>query len=106
MINNIDDDIEIIMKQTNYTYEQAFEKLSQFDFDKLKVIREYLGTSIITPSVKNAPIKSINQEIYKQIRAELDTAMSSYNKKNPINVEHAISNLQASEENLKAKIKK
>lgn len=103
MINNIDDDIEIIMKQTNYTYDQAFEKLSQFDFDKLKVIREYLG---ITPSVKNAPIKSINQEIYKQIRTELDTAMSSYNKKNPINVEHAISNLQASEESLKAKIKK
>ena len=105
MINNIDDDIEIIMKQTNYTYDQVFEKLSQHNFDKLKVIREYLGT-IITPSVKNAPIKSINQEIYKQIRSELDTVMSSYNKKNPINVEHAISNLQASEENLKAKIKK
>ena len=105
MINNIDDDIEIIMKQTNYTYDQAFEKLSQHNFDKLKVIREYLGINI-TPSVKNTPIKSINQEIYKQIRSELDTAMSSYNKKNPINIEHAISNLQASEENLKAKIKK
>ena len=83
MINYNNDDVEIIMKQTNYTYNQACEKLSEHDFDKLKVIREYLG--ILPKTEKNTPIKSINQEIYKQIRTELDTVMSNYNKKNPLN---------------------
>jgi acetyl-CoA carboxylase carboxyltransferase component len=104
MINYNNDDVEIIMKQTNYTYNQACEKLSEHDFDKLKVIREYLG--ILPKTEKNTPIKSINQEIYKQIRTELDTVMSNYNKKNPLNIEHAINNLNLSEEKSNKSIKK
>ena len=100
---DINAEIEIIMKQTTYTYEEAYDKLSFHDYDKEKVIREYLG---IVPKSKTTPIKSINQEIYKQIRTELDTAMAIYNKKNPINIEHAISNLQESEENRTKNLKK
>lgn len=104
MNNCNDDDVEIIMKQTNYTYNQACEKLSQHQFDKLQVIREYLD--IIPKTEKNTHIKSINQEIYKQIRTELDTVMSNYNKKNPINIEHAINNLNLSEEKSNKSTKK
>jgi hypothetical protein len=93
-----ENDVDIIMKQTNYTYEESCEKLSKHNFDKLNVIREYLGKAY--EPVKPVHSKQINQEIYKQIRKELDFSMSNYNKKNPINIEHAISNLQESENNL------
>jgi hypothetical protein len=35
----------------------------------------------IKPTEKKAPIKSFNQEIYKQIRTKLDTSMSEYREK-------------------------
>jgi len=104
MINNNikmnENDITLIMKQTNYTYQEASNKLVVHDFNKENVIREYLG---LETKKKVASIKSVNQEIYKQIRKELDFTMSAYNKKNPINVEHAITNFQESEEKRKTK---
>ena len=95
-------DIQIIMNQTNYTIEQAYDKLSSHNFDKIKVIKEYIGISSIDN--KSKVIKSVNQEIYKQIRKELDISMNEYNKKNPVNINQVISNLNESEERLQKKI--
>ena len=69
--NNIEEiDIEklliTIITQTDYSREFAMEKLKEFDYDYMKVIRDYLGTSNIKH--KN---KSLNQEIYSQIRNHL-----------------------------------
>lgn len=69
--NNIEEiDIEkllvTIITQTDYSREFAIEKLKEFDYDYMKVIRDYLGTSNIKH--KN---KSLNQEIYSQIRNHL-----------------------------------
>ena len=59
--------IEIITRQTNYTDEIAKQKLEEFNNDHLLVIKDYLGISVKKPD----PIKSINQEIYKQMRNNL-----------------------------------
>jgi gas vesicle protein len=94
--------IKSIMVQTNYTKEQSLQKLLEHNGNYIDVIKEYMGIPI---QQKPKQIKSINQEIYSQIRRELDNSMREYNNKNPINIEHAISNLQESESKLHNKPK-
>lgn len=70
--NNIQEiDIEklliTIISQTDYSREFAMEKLKELDYDYMKVIRDYLGTNNINKDNN----KSLNQEIYSQIRNHL-----------------------------------
>jgi hypothetical protein len=70
----MDDNVQIILRQTDYTEEQAKEKLIEHNNEPMKVIRAYLGIT-----EKKAPqVKSVNQEIYKQLRYRLDGAMRDY----------------------------
>lgn len=69
--------VEVIMRQTNYSETDALEKLNQFDYDEIKVIKDYFGIS----DKKQAQIKSVNQAIYKQLRGHLDSAMRDYHSR-------------------------
>lgn len=69
----IEEKIQKVMRQTDYNEETAREKLSQHNFDEIATIKTYLGVT-----QKKAPMKSLNQEIYKQLRYRLDTNMSEY----------------------------
>ena len=84
--------IQMIIRQTDYTEEVAREKLMAHNDDPIKVIKDYMG---IVEKHKPAP-KSLNQEIYRQIRYGLST--EEYRKKNPINIDQVISNFQEAEE--------
>ena len=55
---------------------------------------------------ENNQIKSVNQEIYKQIRGNLDQTMKEYREKNPVNIDQVVANLQESDEreNIKHKV--
>jgi hypothetical protein len=64
--------IEYIIKHTNYTDEEAQTKLIAFNGNAEKVVRDYLG--IVEKPAK--PIKSLNQEIYRQFREKLTIASS------------------------------
>jgi len=66
--------IQIILRQTDYTEDKAKEKLQQFDYNEIAVIKDYLGIT----EKKAPPIKSVNQAIYKQLRSHLDGAMKDY----------------------------
>jgi len=72
--DQIADKIQIIMRQTNYSEEIAKEKLLQYNFNEISVIKSYLGINETKPS----QVKSINQEIYKQLRHKLDSNMRDY----------------------------
>jgi hypothetical protein len=72
---DIERKINIIIGQTDYTYEISKEKLQKFNYDEIAVIRDYFG---ISPK-KQAVQSSLNQEIYKQIRLKLDKSMKDYN---------------------------
>ena len=75
--NQIDEKVQMILRQTNYTDEQAREKLKEHSFNEIDVIKTYLGIS-----KKSSPhVTSINQEIYKQIRYKLDSNMRDYQKR-------------------------
>ncbi len=68
--------IQIIMRQTDLTEEQACEKMSVHNNDHMKVIREYLG---ITEKKAPEQMKSVNQEIYRQFREKfwhIDTQLT------------------------------
>lgn len=73
----MDEKIQIILRQTDYSEEQAKEKLLEYNDDPMKVIRTYLGIT----EKKALPVKSVNQEIYKQLRYKLDGAMRDYQER-------------------------
>ena len=73
----IDENVQIVMRQTDYTEEVAKEKLKEFNYDHIAVIKSYLGET----DKKAAPVKSVNQEIYKQLRHRLDSNMRNYQER-------------------------
>jgi hypothetical protein len=76
--NQIEGKISVILRQTDYTEDKAREKLGQFNFDELAVIRDYFG---ITEKKTPEKIQSVNQAIYKQLRGHLDGAMKDYRER-------------------------
>jgi hypothetical protein len=72
------ENIDIVLRQTNYTKEVAIQKLEEHNNNAINVIKEYMG---VKPTEKMAPFKSLNQEIYKQIRLKLDSSMDEYRSK-------------------------
>jgi hypothetical protein len=72
--DQIDEKVQKVLRQTDYTEEQAREKLKEHGYDEIETIKAYLGIT-----KKKAPeIKSVNQEIYKQLRSKLDSNMRDY----------------------------
>lgn len=63
---DIDKLLNTITMQTDYTREMALEKLKANNYDCMSVIRDYLGTNN-----KKAKPKSLNQQIYSEIRHHL-----------------------------------
>ena len=75
--DKIDENVQLIMRQTDYTEDVAKEKLKEFNYDHIAVIKSYLGVV----EKKAEPVKSVNQEIYKQLRHRLDKNMCNYNER-------------------------
>jgi len=74
----MEEDIDFIMRQTNYTREISYQKLLEHEQNKIKVIKEYMG---IPFSQKEVPKKSLQQEMYSQIRKKMDIT-DFYKKQN------------------------
>lgn len=60
--------INIILTQTNMTYEDAEKKLNEYNNDYMKVLREYYGIKNNSKKSTSNDNSSINQMIYKEIR--------------------------------------
>jgi hypothetical protein len=73
----IEDRVQRIMRQTDYSADMAREKLREHNFDEIATIKSYLGI----PNKKAIQIRSVNQEIYKQLRAKLDSNMTDYQRR-------------------------
>ena len=100
--DDLDKHVTTVMSQTNYTEEQAIEKLKLFNCDYMRVIRDYMG---IPEKKENVKVKSANQEIYRQIRTRLDSTMKEYREKHPVDIAQVVTNFQESEERQKKRIK-
>jgi len=60
--------VEIIMRQTNFTREEAITQLTANNNDYLQVIKKYMGVT-----EKKEPWKTNNQEIFRQLRHKLNS---------------------------------
>ena len=74
--DQIDEKIQKILRQTDYTEETALLKLKEYNYDEIAVIRAYLGITEKKALVR--PVASVNQEIYRQLRHKLDANMRDY----------------------------
>ena len=72
--DQIEEKVQKILRQTDYTQEVALNKLRENNFDEILTIKDYFGIT----EKKTVKIKSINQEIYKQLRNKLDANMKEY----------------------------
>ena len=70
--------IQVVTRQTSLTYDEAKEKLEKEKYNYMKVIKEWNG--IQTKEDSNTP-KTVNQEIYKQIRGLMDNSCKNYRMK-------------------------
>ena len=66
----IQERIEILKRQTSYSHEQAEEALKNNNYDTMACIREYLE---VPQKKEDSTKKSINQQIYKELRNQLGT---------------------------------
>jgi hypothetical protein len=71
------DKIQTILRQTDYSECEAREKLIENCGDHIKVIKTFMGI----PDKNNTSKKSLNQEIYRQLRSKLDNSIKDFNKK-------------------------
>jgi hypothetical protein len=77
---DINEQINMIMRQTDYTKEISEEKMREHNNNVMAVIREYMGPSKII----NKPVSSkfsVNQQVFKEIRGMMDNAAKTYQKK-------------------------
>ena len=76
--------------------EEAKEKLRLFNCDYMRVIKDYMG---IPEKKEENKVKSVNQEIYRQLRTKLDSSMKEYREKNPINLDFKLFDSHEEENN-------
>ena len=75
--------IDIVCSQTDYTCEQAKEKLKEFNYDYVSVIRHYMNPNYknTQSNTTNQKVSSVNQEIYKQLRSFMDYGCKKYEQR-------------------------
>jgi hypothetical protein len=70
-MDEVDSNIQIIMRQTDYTYEEAKKQLDINNNNITEVIRLYLKPNICSIKPESKQL-SMNQQIYKEIRTLMD----------------------------------
>lgn len=81
MIEINEEHINMIMRQTDYTRETAQQKLQEHKNNLMSVIREYMAPPSNASASAPGPVKSVNQQIYKEIRGMMDDAARNYENK-------------------------
>ena len=83
---------QIIMRQTDYTYEVAKIQLEKHNYDVITVIREYLKQGITPIEPLTKPL-SMNQQIYKEIRNFLNETDTNDKKVNDVNHDKSVNDI-------------
>jgi len=92
--DEIEKHVKSVLSQTNYTEDEARFHLQQHNGDYMKVIRIFMGLPEKQESIK---MKSVNQEIFRQMRIRLDESSREYREKNPINIDEVAQNFKESD---------
>ena len=75
MANNINEEaVDIVLRQTTLSRDEVIERLSKNENNYLKVIEEFMGIN----KNKQKNNITVNQQIYKEIRAVMDGAANNF----------------------------
>ena len=78
----LDEICKMIMRQTDYSYDESKEKLVEENYDYLKVIKNYMTSDVEeTNNTKLQQSKSVNQQIYTELRGFMDNTAEQYEKR-------------------------
>lgn len=91
--------IRMIMSNTTYSREEAARLLNEHRSAE-EVVRRYLG---VVKDDKKKLKKSVNQEIFRQIRSALDSSCDEYRKRNPLQLNDVVHHFQEQEEMVASK---
>jgi hypothetical protein len=72
-----EDMINLVSRQTDYSTDVIISKLVEHDYNTINIVKEYMGIDV----EKKYKVKSVNQEIYRQMRLTLDAATKDFNDK-------------------------
>ena len=75
--DDMEEKINIIQRQTDYSIEKAREKLIEKNMDHISIIKEYMGIG----EKKDVPIKSLQQAIYTQLRTKMNDSVKDFNRR-------------------------
>lgn len=78
--------IALVQRQTDYTYDEAKDKLEQSNYNFMYVLEKYMELDKIREEKmkeeqKEMKSKSVNQKIYGEIRGFMDTASRNYERR-------------------------
>ena len=68
---------DLVMRQTDYTEEQAMDKIKEHKGDVVVILREYMGPAAVIEERK----LTVNQTIYKEMRGMMDDAAATHRLK-------------------------
>ena len=74
MVDNNEELVEIVLRQTTLSRDEVIERLSKNENNYLKVIEEFMGIN----KNKQKNNITVNQQIYKEIRAVMDVAANNF----------------------------
>jgi len=81
----IEETCKMIMRQTDYTYDESRDKLIKENFNYLTVIQKYVtgdtAESSSDKTVTKSSDKTVNQHIYSELRNFMDTAAVGYEQR-------------------------
>ena len=74
------DHVDIVLRQTNYTQEEAIKKLTENDNDYFVVIKEYMKSSKYTNIDNHKYVKkgTNNQKVFSALREFMVTSRKQY----------------------------
>ena len=80
MVDNNEELVEIVLRQTTLYRDEVIERLEKNENNYVKVIEEFMGIN----KNKQKNNLTINQKIYKEIRTVMDGAANNF--RNNVNV--------------------
>ena len=80
MVDNNEELVEIVLRQTTLSRDEVIERLEKNENNYVKVIEEFMGIN----KNKQKNNLTLNQQIYKEIRTAMDGAANNF--RNNVNV--------------------
>ena len=74
MVDNNEELVEIVLRQTTLSRDEVIERLSKNENNYLNVIEEFMGIN----KNKQKNNITVNQQIYKEIRSVMDGAANNF----------------------------